>query len=174
MNRSVAALGFVLLAACGAEDETDSPAAPTDVDMTATDFPCLTTMESTGRYRFTNLLDDLEAARAVADSPTGGVFPAGTLLQLVPTEAMVKRVAGWNAATNDWEFFALDVSSDGSVITARGGAEVINRFGGSCFDCHDAAEAQWDLVCGVDHGCAPLGLTQETIQGLQNADPRCQ
>ena len=28
---------------------------------------------------------------------------------------MVKRRAGWNRGSNDWEFFSLDVSRDGDA-----------------------------------------------------------
>jgi hypothetical protein len=30
----------------------------------------------------------------------------------------------------------------------RGFAEVNNRFGGNCFNCHAKARPEWDLVCG--------------------------
>jgi hypothetical protein len=35
-----------------------------------------------------NLLGNLDATLAVANSATGGTYPAGTVIQLVPTEAM--------------------------------------------------------------------------------------
>lgn len=174
-GRGVARVGIVawsLTACTGGGETSDSDAAAADVDMTAADFPCLTTMESTGRNRFANLLGNLDGTRAIATSPDGGSFPVGTLIQLVPTEAMVKRRAGWNAANNDWEFFKLDVTGGVTTIVARGGADVSNN-AGSCFSCHSAAAPQWDLVCGADHGCQPLGLTQELIQAVQSADPRC-
>ena len=166
-----------LLVACGvAESDTEAvvqnPA--DDLDMRAEDFPCMDDMTTTGRYRYTNLLGyDAETAQ-VAASVTGGVYPVGTLIQLIPTEAMVKRKAGWNASTSDWEFFALGVSAEGTVINARGGAEVENAFNGqSCLGCHSAAAPEYDLVCGEDHGCAPLGVSQETIQAIQANDARC-
>jgi hypothetical protein len=167
------AMLVLLLACAGSPSESAADTDATDLDMQADDFPCLTTMESTGRYRFVNLLGDQDDTRAVAESATGGVFPVGTLIQLVPGEAMVKRRAGFDATTLDWEFFALGISAEGTTITTRGGAEVQNAFGGSCFDCHVAAEPQWDLVCGADHGCVALGITQDTIQAMQAGDPRC-
>ena len=102
-----------------------------------------------------NLLGNLDAL-AVANSATGGTYPPGTLIQLIPTEAMVKRDKGFNPVTHDWEFFELDVSKDGTEIRKRGFAEVVNRFGGNCFGCHIQARPQWDLVCETDHGCAPI------------------
>jgi hypothetical protein len=71
------------------------------------------------------------------------------------------------------EFFELDVSKDGTKIRKRGTTDVVNRFGGNCFDCHVPAAAQWDLVCETDHGCAPLPVTRAMIRALQRTDPRC-
>ena len=52
-----------------------------------------------------NLLGNLDATLAVANSATGGTYPPGSVIQLVPGEAMVKRDKGFNAVTRDWEFF---------------------------------------------------------------------
>ena len=52
----------------------------------------------------------LDYMKQCANNPDGGVYPVGTVIQLVPQEAMVKRAAGFDPATNDWEFFSLDVS----------------------------------------------------------------
>jgi hypothetical protein len=107
-----------------------------------------------------NLLGNLNATLAVANSATGGAYPAGSVIQLVPTEAMVKREKGFNSVTHDWEFFELDVSTDGTEIRKRGFAEVVNRFGGNCFGCHIQARPQWDLVCEMDHGCARIPVAR--------------
>jgi hypothetical protein len=64
-----------------------------------------------------------DATLAVANSATGGTYPPGTVIQLIPTEAMVKRDKGFNPVTHDWEFFELDVSKDGTEIRKRGFAE---------------------------------------------------
>jgi hypothetical protein len=45
---------------------------------------------------------------AAARAENGGVYPVGTVIQLIPFEAMVKRHEGWNPATGDWELFMLD------------------------------------------------------------------
>ena len=42
------------------------------------------------------------------------MYPVGTVLQLIPTEAMVKRHKGYSPSTDDWEFFALKVSPQGT------------------------------------------------------------
>jgi hypothetical protein len=144
----------------------------TDVHVTAASFRSLKTMAPIRGFFVANLMGPLDATVAVANSRTGGVYPPGTLLQLVPQEAMVKHRAGWNRATNDWEFFALDVSDTGTQILTRGVQQVVNRFGGNCAACHSAANAKFDFVCEHDHGCAPLGISDDLIRAIQLADPR--
>jgi len=120
-----------------------------------------------------NLRGDLAATVAAANSPTGAVYPPGSVIQLIPGEAMVKRDKGFNAVTHDWEFFELDVSKTGTQIRKRGFADVVNRFGGNGFACHIATRPEWDLVCENDHGCAPIPVTRVMIRALQRTDPRC-
>jgi hypothetical protein len=108
----------------------------------------------------------------VANSPNGGVYPVGTIVQLVPQEAMVKRRRGWNPETHDWEFFFLATSATGTEIVTRGAKETVNRFGGNCFGCHAAADPKWDFVCEQDHGCAPLPFGHDVFEAIQRADPR--
>ena len=143
----------------------------TDVD--AKSFRCITKMTPVRQFYVDNLRGNLNATLAAANSTTGAVYPPGSVIQLIPGEAMVKRDKGFNAATHDWEFFELDVSKDGTRIRKRGFVEVVNRFGGNCFGCHSAARPQWDLVCESDHGCAPLSITRAMIGALQRTDPRC-
>ncbi len=145
------------------------------LDVTAALFKCLNEMTKSGSGAFfvDNMLGELEATVAVANSDTGGEYPSGSLISLVPTEVMIKHESGWNEATNDWEFFELNVSEQGSEIAVRGTTEVVNRFGGNCFGCHVLARPEWDLICGTDHGCAPLPIDRETIANIQNSDPRC-
>jgi hypothetical protein len=102
----------------------------------------------------------------------GGVYPTGTLLQLVPQEAMVKHRPGWNPATDDWEFFSLNVSPTGTAIITHGIQNVVNRFGGNCAQCHSAAAKRFDFVCEHTHGCAPLPVSDAIIKAIQLADPR--
>ncbi len=104
-------------------------------------------------------------------NPQGGVYPVGTIIQLVPTEAMVKRRAGYSPSTGDWEFFSLRVSPEGTKIVKSGGA-VKNFAGADCASCHSLAERKFDFVCGKDHGCAPLPLTDALIARIQRGDPR--
>ncbi len=149
------------------------------VNFDESDFKCLAQMTPVRGFFVDNLLGDLEATLAVAKSETGGVYPPGSVVQLVPTEVMVKREKGFNQTTKDWEFVELKVSEAGSEIHVRGAFEVVNRFGGNCFACHVKARPEWDMICEQDHGCDPItlpngvALTQEVIKGIQHADPRC-
>jgi hypothetical protein len=144
----------------------------TEVEVDAQTFRNLSEMTPVRGFFVDNLVGDLEATLAVAESETGGVYPVGSLVQLIPTEAMVKREAGFSPATNDWEFFELNVSPDGTEINTRGGIDVVNRFGGSCATCHAQAQAAWDFICEQDHGCEPLPLDRAFFEGLQQSDPR--
>ena len=143
----------------------------TDID--AKSFRCITKMTPVRQFYVDNLQGNLDATLTAANSTTGAVYPPGSVIQLIPGEAMVKRDKGFNAATHDWEFFELDVSKGGTQIRKRGTVDVVNRFGGNCFGCHAPAAAQWDLVCETGHGCAPLPVTRAMIGALQRTDPRC-
>ena len=152
------------------------PAVPSaaQVVVNATDFDCILRWEKVRGFRMKRIGGGaLSESLAVANSAEGGTYPPGTVLQLVPTEAMVKREPGFSPATKDWEFFFLEATKSRTSISARGTTDVKNGFGGNCFDCHNKAEPKWDLVCESTHGCAPLPIGAATIQNIQNADPRC-
>lgn len=181
-------LALMVLQACGKSEVASEPAveaappaateAPTVAEapalsIDANSFRCLTDMTAIRHFFVDNLLGDLDATVAVAESTDGGVYPPGSVVQLVPTEVMVKHPPGFNAATRDWEFFELDVSADGNSIRNRGFVDVVNRFGGNCFACHIKAEPKYDLICELEHGCDPIPITREMIAGIQAADPRC-
>jgi hypothetical protein len=151
----------------------DSDAAEKIVEITDKDFGCIRDMQQIRGMYVGNMLGNIDATIAVANSEEGGVYPPGTVVQIVPGEAMVKREAGFNVATNDWEFFVLDVSAEGSKIASRGGEEVKNLFGQDCLSCHAQAELKWDMVCETGHGCDPIPLTRDMILALQKTDKRC-
>lgn len=136
-------------------------------------FDCLGAMAQVGEFFVANLLGNLDATVAAASSESGAKYPVGSMVSLIPTEVMVKHQEGWNPETSDWEFFELSVSETGSKIAVRGTTEVVNRFGGNCFGCHQLARSEWDLICGTGHGCAPLPITREQIHTMQKGDPRC-
>jgi len=149
-------------------------AADGDLQIDAKSFRCIMKMTRVRHFYVDNLRGQIDATLAAANTPAGAVYPPGSVVQLIPGEAMVKRDKGFNVATRDWEFFELDVSTEGTQIRKRGFADVVNRFGGNCFGCHVAARPEWDLVCESDHGCAPIPLTRAMSRALQRTDPRCE
>ncbi|HRH90900.1 MAG TPA: hypothetical protein PLW01_03185, partial [Agitococcus sp.] len=87
-------------------------------------FKCLSQMTPVRGFFVDSLTGNLADTLAVAKSATGGVYPVGSVVQLVPTEVMVKREQGFSPVTKDWEFFELDVDKQGSKIRKRGFADV--------------------------------------------------
>jgi len=180
-------LGFaaLLFVACGGSSSSPSSASrpqPTDatpstaaafrdVEPTAADFVNINTMTRVDDHFVGSFNGHLDAALAVARNPNGGDYPVGTVIQLIPTEAMVKRFAGYSPETGDWEFFSLNVSPEGTTIKSSGAA-VKNFVGSDCASCHSLAEERFDFVCGKNHGCAPLPLSDDLIARIQRADPR--
>jgi hypothetical protein len=81
-----------------------------DIDMKPSDFQNLHTMTMVRGFFVDNRLGHLKAALRVARAEKG-VYPVGTILQLVPQEATVKRRKGFNPATRDWEFFFLQTTT---------------------------------------------------------------
>jgi hypothetical protein len=136
-------------------------------------FKCILKMTSVKHFFVDNLAGDLSGTVAVAEAGKGQ-FPEGSLLQLIPNEAMIKQQKGFSPGTNDWEFFALDSDKNGSRIVSRGTQDVNNFLGLNCFECHKAARAEFDFVCEQDHGCAPLPVTRPMFHAIQHTDPRCQ
>ena len=140
--------------------------------MTAADFPNINTL--------TKVAQPLrrQPARATStprsrwrNSPDGGTYPVGTIIQLVPQEAMVKRRAGWNPGSNDWEFFSLDVSPRARRSSPAARSPVLNRFGLDCLSCHAKAEPQWDLVCEKTTAAIRCRSTDELIMALAAGRP---
>ena len=180
-------LGFaaLLFVACGGSSSSpSSPSRPQptdatpstaaafrDVEPTAADFVNINTMTRVDDHFVGSFNGRLDAALAVARNPNGGDYPVGTVIQLIPTEAMVKRFAGYSPETGDWEFFSLNVSPEGATIKSSGAA-VKNFVGSDCASCHSLAEERFDFVCGKNHGCAPLPLSDDLIARIQRADPR--
>ena len=93
-----------------------------DVAPVAADFVNINTMARVGDHFVGSLNGHLAASLAVARSAKGGVYPVGTVIQLLPTEAMVKRHKGYSPSTDDWEFFSLAVSPKGTEIAELGHA----------------------------------------------------
>ena len=136
-------------------------------------FRCIRQMTPVRHFFIDNLLGPSDATLAAANAKSGAIYPPGSVVQLVPTEAMVKREKGFNPATGDWEFFDLDISANTTRIRARGFAEVNNRFGKNCFACHVPAREPWDFICESGHGCDPIPIDHTMTGALQRSDPRC-
>jgi hypothetical protein len=144
-----------------------------DFEAQATDFTNLADMTPVRGFFVANKLGHLDDALAVANAGSkGGTYPVGTIIQLVPGEAMVKRKAGFDPTLGDWEFFQLKVGPTGTEIQKRGGPEVVNFTGLSCGDCHKKADPKFDFVCEHDHGCDPLPITDAQFKVIQMTDPR--
>ena len=171
---------FVLITGCGSSSTRATSATTTkpertpveDLEMQASDFRNLRDMTPVRGFFIDNRLGHLDEALEIARANRGGKYPVGTIIQLVPQEAMVKRARDFSPGTGDWEFFFLTTDATGTTIAARGTTEVVNRFGGNCFSCHTLAEDKFDLVCEQDHGCDPLPIGDDVIRGIQATDPR--
>ena len=101
----------------------------TELTITAEDFDCLTNWEGVRGFFLTNLLGETAEAVRVAEGGFAEPAPVGTIVQLVPFEAMVKLPPGSSPETNDWEYFLLSNTSVGTEIVERGFAEVENLAG---------------------------------------------
>jgi hypothetical protein len=137
------------------------------------DFECLTDWARVRRFRIDNKLGRLDEALAVAHGDAPLPYPPGTIIQLVPNEAMVKRGGNFDLDNANWEYFTIDPRDGTTRITQRGREEVKAEVAPiACFACHNAARS-FDFICETDNGCIQLGLSEELIDAIQRADPRC-
>jgi hypothetical protein len=166
---SLVTSGLIVYASC--LQAADLPAQTVNVD--AGSFRCIRQMTPVRHFYVDNLSGQIDATLAAANAKSGAIYPPGSVVQLVPTEAMVKREKGFNPATGDWEFFDLDVSESATRIHARGFADVNNRFAENCFACHMPAREPWDFICESGHGCDPIPIDHTITGALQRSDPRC-
>lgn len=143
------------------------------VEINEESFSCIRDMTPVRHFYVDNLLGDIDSTLAAANNPKGAIYPTGSVVQLVPTEVMVKRESGTFPATGDWEFFELIVNESGSKINKRGFVDVTNRFDGNCFTCHVPAKEKWDFICESGHGCEPIPIDHAMTGALQRSDPRC-
>jgi len=150
-----------------------APIEGTVVKVDEESFSCIREMTPVRHFYVDNLLGDIDSTLAAANNPKGAIYPTGSVVQLVPTEVMVKRESGTSPATGDWEFFELTVDESGSTIAKRGFVDVMNRFDGNCFSCHAPAREPWDFICESDHGCDSIPIDHKMTGALQRSDPRC-
>lgn len=181
-NASFLLIAFIIFSGCapkpatgGGSGNSGGGADLTDYAATAADFECIKNWPKVRAFRITNKRDKLDEALALAKNPVKGQqYPVGTIIQLFPGEAMIKRKAGFDPDNNDWEYFELDVSRSGTSIRVRGTTDAVNRFGGQCLSCHADAK-DFDFICEDNHGCVDLPpiVNDDFINNLQNTDPRC-
>jgi hypothetical protein len=151
-----------------------------DFDVTAEDFTCIADWDQVLGFRITNVLGQTAEAIAVAENAAGGVYPTGTILQHLPTEAMVKRAPGFSPDTKDWEFFLLELGQDGTTtIMERGTTEIQTSMGETCASCHSAAADEFDFVCNTwaEHGGAGncgFDFMDSFLEMQLATDTRCQ
>ena len=145
-----------------------------DISVSEQNFGCILDWPKVRNTRFKHADPEKlkEAMRILRDSVPDKEYPVGTILQLVPFEAMVKHPREKFPKTNGWEFFALEVSEAGTKIRDRGDNAVNLSQGVTCLSCHQPA-AKFDFVCEKGHGCAPIPFDDQQIAELQKADLRC-
>lgn len=145
-----------------------------DVVVTESSFGCILDLPKVRNTRIQNPDPEKlkEAIRIFRDSVPNQEYPTGTILQLVPFEAMVKHSKEAFPNSNGWEFFFLNVSAEGTKIQDRGDKVVNASLKKPCLSCHEPG-ASYDFVCEKGHGCAPIPLSDKKIAEIQASDPRC-
>jgi hypothetical protein len=98
--RRIGALLTLGLAVAAGSPATDAQA-PDALKVDAASFRCIRKMTPVRHFYVDNLLGDSAGTLAAANAPKGAVYPPGSVVQLVPTEAMVKREKGFSPATGD-------------------------------------------------------------------------
>jgi hypothetical protein len=166
---TVVAIGLTVAESTVAADVTAGPA----VNVNDSSFRCIREMTPVRDFYIDNLLGNISGTLAAANAPKGAIYPPGSVVQLVPTEVMVKREKDFSPVTGDWEFFEIEVSESGSKIGKRGFAEVNNQFNKNCFACHVPAREPYDFICETGHGCEPIPIDHKMTGALQRSDPRC-
>ena len=160
----VVGLGFCMVSIVSAED----------IAVSEQTFGCILDWPKVRNTRFMHSDPEKlkEAMHIFRNSIPDRQYPVGTILQLIPFEAMVKHPREKFPKTNGWEFFALDVSEAGTKIRDRGDNVVNLSQGVTCLSCHQPA-ARYDFVCEKGHGCAPIPFDDQKIAELQKGDLRC-
>jgi hypothetical protein len=87
-----------LLIATSARAADQGPQCAVKVDDST--FKCVTDMTPVRHFYVDNLSGNLQSTKAVAETGRGD-YPEGSVVQLVPTEVMVKQQKGFNPTTHD-------------------------------------------------------------------------
>ena len=127
-------------------------------------------MNRVGEHFVASLNGHLDAVLAVARSKSGGVYPVGTVIQLIPTEAMVKRHKGYSPAP------ATGSSSRSRCRRreprSRAGSEREELPRRRLLLVSQPGQAAVRFRVRERPRLAPLGVTDAVIAAVQNADPR--
>lgn len=145
-----------------------------DVEITAEDFTCIADWPKVLGFRITNIMGHEDEAVAVAEAGTGK-YPVGTIIQHLPTEAMVKHKDGFSPETRDWEFFLLAINSGTTMITTQGTTD-ITTMGNTCASCHDDATEEYDFVLNTyqaDGNMLAFDFPDSMLDSQIASDPRC-
>lgn len=145
-----------------------------DLFLVDDDFVCLgdARWQQVGHSRLWNPLGHQQAAVEHASTKSLGAYPVGTVIQLFPEEASVKRGKGFDDATADWEFFKLAADDDGNTVIVERGTADIGNPAGTCIGCHAGANA-YDYACFSNAGCGALPPFVDTDLDPETEDPRC-
>jgi hypothetical protein len=113
LSKALSAMTFLLVATYAqAADKTTDPgekavteqAAKAEAVKVGDDaFRCITEMTPVRHFYVDNLRGKLKETVAVAEQGKGE-YPEGSVIQLIPSEAMVKQQQGFNPSTRDWSF----------------------------------------------------------------------
>jgi len=171
-NRISLVMGILLTA--GFDVSMPSGASAEDVIVSEETFSCILDWPKVRNTRFKHADPEKlkEAMRIFRDSVPDKDYPVGTIIQLVPFEAMVKHPREKFPTTNGWEFFFLEVSKEGTKIKDRGDNVVNLSQGVTCLSCHQPA-VKYDFVCEKGHGCAPIPFDDQKLAEIQRSDLRC-
>jgi hypothetical protein len=181
-NRLLSAMSTLLMLSCSSPErkawENTFTGTTEDAFLVDDDFACLADArwQLEGHTRLWNPLGHTDDMMAVARGDSDDPYPVGTVLQLFPGEASVKRGAGFSPDTKDWEFLIIDADSGKTVITERG-TTAIENVAGSCIGCHAASTN--DTACfrsiasDTAPGCEALPFFISTDTDPKNDDPRC-
>jgi hypothetical protein len=119
-------------------------------------------------------------ARAIRIAESGKPrkrYPEGTIIQVFPDEAMVKRGGGFNPRGGGWEFFLFRLTPEKTRIIGRTADEqdgkLLRNKMGACEDrrCHGNWRAKrFDFICG--DRLPWFDISDELFAQLR-FDPRC-
>jgi hypothetical protein len=171
-HRFLLAAGMALLLTSGAQAEFIAR---------AKDFQCIKAGAPVAGKKFVIFhKNPKKLARAIRIAESGKPhkhYPEGTIIQVFPDEAMVKRGGGFNPRGGGWEFFIFKVTPTKTKIIGRTADErdgqLLRNPMGACEDrrCHDNWRARrFDFVC---EGQLPwFEISDELFEKLR-FDPRC-